>query len=69
MRWLGLGQEQYQDWRGNVNEREQEVTNEGQWLIRNVGVIGRSRECQDEEGKGEKAILLQKGVLGVSAPS
>jgi len=57
MRGSEGGQEQDQDWRGDMKGNKQEVTNEGQWSVRNIRVIGRSGECQDEEERENKAIL------------
>jgi len=58
MKGLEGGQEQDWDWRSNMKGSEQEVTNERKWSFRNIGVIGRSRECQDEEEKGEKGDII-----------
>jgi len=55
---LGLGQEWDQDQRSNANEREWEVTNKGQWLVRNVGVIRESGDHQSEEEKEEKGDTI-----------
>ena len=59
MRGLGLGQEWDQDQRSNANEREWEVTNKGQWLVRNVGVIRVRR-------KRKKKVILSQLWVGVS---
>jgi len=58
MRGLEGGQEQDWDWRSNMKRSGQEVMNKGQWSVRNIGVIGRSGECQDEEEKGEKGDII-----------
>jgi len=57
MRGLEGGQDWDWDQRSSMEGSEWQVTSRGQWLVRNIGVIRESRECQNGGEKGKKAIL------------
>ena len=53
---------QGQDWRS-----EQGAMSEGQWSIRMIGVIGRSGDCRNEEGREEKGDIIALCLLNDQA--